>query len=153
MMPIAGWTDNAVWPNGATGGNPWFTKIYPYIKNTGVFNCPSATYKWAGESSSSIKYGANATLIGGACALATIVRPVDTLAAADSEGTGSYTVFQAYYSGPSAPRYVWPIHFDGANFIFCDGHVKWVRVQKDASGNPVHPGVQQSVYWRADGTS
>ncbi len=152
-LPIVGWVDTAVWPNGATGGNPWHMKIYPYHKSVQVFNCPSGSYMWAGEPSTSIKYGANATLMGGLCALATIAYPAQTVLVTDSEGSGSYSVFQNYYGGPSAPRYMSNRHNSGANIIFADGHVKWINVRLDASGNPIHPQKAQGCGWYADGSS
>lgn len=158
-LPIIGWNtgDGAVWPNGTfSASNPWHMRIYPYIKNTGVFNCPSATYKWQGEVSTGIKYGANGTLMSVTppCSMASIQRPADTVAIADSDGPASYCVFQACYTGPSSARYLGVRHSEGCNFIFNDGHAKWVKVHVDSATNlPIHPGVQQGVYWRADGTS
>jgi prepilin-type N-terminal cleavage/methylation domain-containing protein/prepilin-type processing-associated H-X9-DG protein len=160
-LPILGWLpgDGVVWPNGKWDAcHPWHMRIYPYVKNTGVFNCPSATYKWQGEVSQMIKYGANSTLIAVTppCTLASIQRPADTVAIADSDGEASYGIQQTPYlgSGSSKPRYLGVRHSDGANFVFMDGHVKWVKVQVDpVTKLPVHPGPQQGVYWRADGTS
>jgi len=152
-LPIVGWTDTAIWPNGQSGSNSWHIKIYPYIKNVQVFNCPSASYVWAGEVSTGIKYGANATLMTGLCPLATVAYPAQTVLVTDSDGPASYSVFQNYYGGPSTPRYMSNRHQQGANLIFADGHVKWMSVQLDASGNPVHPQKAQGAIWRADGAS
>jgi prepilin-type processing-associated H-X9-DG protein len=29
-----------------------------------------------------------------------------------------------------------PLHFDGYNYLFCDGHVKWLRPENTVDGNP-----------------
>jgi prepilin-type N-terminal cleavage/methylation domain-containing protein/prepilin-type processing-associated H-X9-DG protein len=150
-LPAAGWVDTAIWPNGASGGNPWHMRIYPYVKNVQAFNCPSASYAWAGEPSTSIKYGYNASLPS-YCSLGTIVYPAATILVTDSDGAGSYSCFYYAYTGPSAARYMGVRHNEGCNLNFADGHAKWMQVGKDSAGLPIHPGPSRGVYWLANGT-
>ena len=124
-LPQAGWAETIIFPNGASGGHTWFMRIYPYVKNLQVFNCPSATYAWAGEPSTSIKYGLNTTLPNNT-SLGTILYPAQTILVCDTEGTGSYACFYYAYTGPSAPRYMGPRHNEGCNIAFADGHAKWM---------------------------
>jgi prepilin-type N-terminal cleavage/methylation domain-containing protein/prepilin-type processing-associated H-X9-DG protein len=154
VMPQAGAYENVTWPNGGTGGNFWPCRIYPYVKNIQVYNCPSATMMWDGKpptATTPLNTGYNQTIQ--SVAIGTIVLPSQTAMIGDTEGPAGYTFMQSYYGGPSSPRYLAGRHNEGANIGFCDGHAKWVKMAKDAGGLWVHPTKDQGVYYRADGTS
>jgi prepilin-type N-terminal cleavage/methylation domain-containing protein/prepilin-type processing-associated H-X9-DG protein len=147
--------DLPTWPNGSTSQGNWIVRLYPYVKSIQVFNCPSAQFAWKGESTSSIKYGANQEFMNTLppYSLADVVYPAQTLAFADSEGSGSYTIFRAYFnSPPSAPRWMDNRHNGGANIAFCDGHAKWFKVGINSLGQTVHPQKESGVYWFPNGT-
>ncbi|MDH7571229.1 MAG: hypothetical protein QHJ73_16755, partial [Armatimonadota bacterium] len=132
----------------------WVLRIYPYIKNVDVFNCPSASFRWRGEPSTSMKYGINMTLfnVTPPVIMAKLDVPAQTCFCADSEGAASYGIFELYYAGPSTPRWVEPRHMDGALFTFCDGHAKWVKMERDSQNRPIHPTKKDGVCWLADGS-
>ncbi len=155
-FPTGGWAagDNAVYPNGVLSNNNWTMRVYPYVKNVGIFNCPSASdYVWTGApGNSTVRVGYNANVAAGV-ALAAMQYPAQTLMNMDANGTGSYLVTQLP-SLTGTTRWMDPRHMDGANVGFADGHAKWMRLLKDASGNVIHPTLtSHQIYWNANGTS
>jgi len=175
--PILGFvnaSDVVTYPDGSVSSNNWVMRIYPYVKSTQVFSCPSnSRVPWKGGSdvatsasphpSYSVSYGGNAPLLqtpdNSAVSLASIQKASETLLIADSDGANPYTVFDYYFAPPVAgatttnSRYVSDRHLDGANLCFADGHVKWKKMSRDANDHPIPPTAAQGVYWHADGTS
>jgi prepilin-type N-terminal cleavage/methylation domain-containing protein/prepilin-type processing-associated H-X9-DG protein len=145
-MPAGPWTYNRRW-YWQPGGNDGM--LYPYIKNSQVFQCPSQGM-----------YGCNRTIFisgtGSGLALAQIQSPAETVVLGDTLSSGgSYltgTGGTPGYGGMVAPltptnvtSYTNPAgcngrglmahrHNDGANLGFADGHCKWMK-----SGSTVSP--------------
>jgi len=132
----------AQWGNG-TGDYPlpWFNAIMPYVKSRQVYFCPSDTVHNtnAALSTSNVGYGYNYNWLGisntGVPAtlnnLAAIRYPSETLMLGETGKNA--TGYVIYISGTYGLK---DIHFDGANFAFTDGHVKWLKtgpVTKDYS--------------------
>ncbi len=153
-FPEGGWAANdiVVFPNGSTGSNNWTMRVFPYVKNVQLFNCPSdTTYIWTGApGNTQVRVGMNANLP--RVNLATVVYPAQTLQSMDADGTGSYLVTTSgSFSGTT--RWMAPRHNDGANVGFVDSHVKWMALQKNASAQVVHPTpASHGMYWLANGT-
>ncbi len=131
----------------------WSSVLQPYLKSTQIFICPS------NANNNTITYTYNARYGGAGTALAAIVLPVQTPVFLEGRGindpnlrqglafftqsTGSFdgrhldTSNGKWNGSTSAADGVqaWgqPFvrHFDGMNFLFADGHVKWLRNQKD----------------------
>ena len=109
----------------------WTAPIYPYVKNKGIFCCPSdksiknRNYTpwppWPGSGACGdwsygwSSYGANTSLVGyGAVQITELTAPAETVMLGDRHDN-----YQLKSTGVT-----W-IHFDGANFCFADGHAKW----------------------------
>ena len=113
-------------PDGVSTANPnmlWVYQIYPYIKNAQMYNCPSSGVKWPTNIySSSLSYGFNDTYLN-RVALASLQCPSETLSIVDC---GYYL---ADWDTNAADNHKYPniVHNDGANLVFCDGHVKWAK--------------------------
>ncbi|MHB8996579.1 MAG: DUF1559 family PulG-like putative transporter [Armatimonadota bacterium] len=152
QLPMHGAYETVTWPGGGTGYNLWPVKIYPYIKNSQAYNCPSASNPWDGRSSGALNIGYNASLPP-PCNMGTIVYPSQTALLGDTEGGNSYTFFAAWYAGPSVPRGLSPRHNEGGNIGFVDGHAKWTKFGRDAGGLPIHPTKAQGIYYYANGTN
>ena len=152
-------TDKVIYPDGVLEANNWVMRIYPYVKSTELFNCPSSENNWTGTAipnlSRHVSYGINAAMIpstGSAISIASVEKPSETLLAADGAGTFPYAVFQSAITTGNT-RYISDRHLDGTNIVFADGHVKWKKLGQDSNGFPIHPTAAQGIYWQADGSS
>jgi prepilin-type N-terminal cleavage/methylation domain-containing protein/prepilin-type processing-associated H-X9-DG protein len=138
----------------------WPTVIQPYVKSIQLFTCPESPDRiyTTGDRNGVAGYGYNpylwASIVNGVWspwnlnsrALAEITKPASTVLIGDSSEVILWMpVFSAYPGwNTSFATFVafsndWvsttPRHFDGMNFAFADGHVKWMNAQT-AYGNP-----------------
>jgi len=142
----------SVYPDGSTGTNfLWYHQIYPYVKSTQLFICPSTNSTWKGAygmASGFMPYGYNYELNAGP-SLASInqVALMPTIADSTyylmdatntcttaSPGQDSTMICVSFASGtnhdPPDPR-----HLDTFNMLFADGHVKSERTSEWTTGN------------------
>jgi prepilin-type N-terminal cleavage/methylation domain-containing protein/prepilin-type processing-associated H-X9-DG protein len=122
---------SSVCPTSGTYIHYWEHSIYPYVKNSQAYLCPSASITWDGSSTGKMAFGYNLGLSGKA--LASIPRPSEMMLMADSfyDGVSTSSTYSpnSYiltpYSGdrPSASL---PDarHLDTFNMVFADGHAK-----------------------------
>lgn len=137
----------------------WMAKLLPHVSgSTAVFKCPSAPPEFAWPTKRSrlgypfpynvdwqvpFSYGYNGwgvAAVGGyglgvepatSIAVAKVRNPADMIAMSDSDGDGSsdgeisFHRFQVYPVKPPGTR-----HKNGANAVFCDGHVEWQKQTK-----------------------
>jgi prepilin-type N-terminal cleavage/methylation domain-containing protein/prepilin-type processing-associated H-X9-DG protein len=121
--------------------NCWSNAIYPYIKNTQIFLCPSESWNCYGVNYGLPRYGANPN--GGYVEmfgnhsyddvrLADVERPAEIMMISEKGGGGGcqYILSTQYYACRDS-------HNDGGNIAFIDGHVKWMRFE---SGPIAHNG-------------
>lgn len=130
----------------------WRAMLTPYIKNTQIFSCPSASYNYAGALAGLCQpgegliaggYGDNTVHYNGAaphppgttyCKLGNIGMPAQLIVCGDSSG-GHQISFAADTLGfvrnvsalPANPDLGSVRHNDGANYAFADGHAKWYK--------------------------
>jgi len=112
-----------VYPNGGSGSTNmlWQYQVYPYVKNTQIFTCPSDSYKWPGDYSGSITIGFQSYCSG--VALGSFVNPSQCCLIADSGGSNPYNL------SSDAQIQAGARHNDGGNVGFADGHGKWTSRQ------------------------
>ncbi len=121
-----------------TAGGPWQlgwpSCIYPYVRNTQLFLCPSTTYHNRG-----VAYGmVRGSIIGGAYVdvfinpvrLAQLRKPAETLLIGEKYGGNPQYILSGQYYVTRAS------HNEGANFSFADGHAKWERMMEGPIGAP-----------------
>ncbi|MBI2298946.1 MAG: DUF1559 domain-containing protein [Armatimonadetes bacterium] len=131
---------------GQTTANCWAVSIYPYVKNAQLWGCPSAgnigTFGiWRDYNNGPThafvpalprSYGWSLMLDNRN--LARIQYPAQTVAMADSDGTGwlapmhtciGFTDLGATAACATKYARMNPRHNEGANLVFVDGHVKW----------------------------
>lgn len=123
--------------SGANIGNyiTWMDCIYPYVKSTQIFVCPSSVDRTTGS------YGYSGTVGGASANWATGTVADDTPIAASAIAQTSVTLLfmdwnSPYHAGVHPTTYnTWRgeaankarvnPHLEGTNVIFADGHVKW----------------------------
>jgi prepilin-type N-terminal cleavage/methylation domain-containing protein/prepilin-type processing-associated H-X9-DG protein len=157
-------------PNGILSGagqaKLWHTLVFPYIKNLGVFDCPSGAAeagKFTGQYTGDGRYGL--TWVVAYASLASYTRPAETSIFAD--------VRRIYHKGTSADIPTCPYtldrwdelsdrHSDMLNVTFADGHVKSLKKRNIAfEGSPtvIAPNDEaaarrttggEDIFWRMD---
>jgi prepilin-type N-terminal cleavage/methylation domain-containing protein/prepilin-type processing-associated H-X9-DG protein len=122
----------------ATSGGPWgglpIQQVYPYVKNSQVYICPSRVpVGFCGNASAASKALVPASGYNMSCAfsngtpLAGIERPAEMFMLGESAG-GSFWRPVTDYVGCDCG--VLRTHNDGINVGYCDGHGKWVMSSK-----------------------
>ena len=145
---------NATSVYATTSVQNWFKELEPYTKSWQIYRCPSAangtmtalsapTYEPYGDSNAS--YRPNSLLL--QRRLSALQQAANLVAMHESLAP-SHTViyrptpqnFSLSPSFPLASTHVmtswaepFPMHFDGANRLFCDGHVKWAKLTNFAA--------------------
>jgi prepilin-type N-terminal cleavage/methylation domain-containing protein/prepilin-type processing-associated H-X9-DG protein len=121
----------------------WGEEIQPYIKNTGVYKCPSAPPAGTGIITSQVGYSdfAYNRALGQQLNDASLQQPSSTIAALDalpgdaaqrtggcnySNTSGGSTGGGCLTTGSKIPAGI--RHGEGANFLFTDSHAKWIKV-------------------------
>ena len=126
-------------------------KLYPYVNEVGVFDCPSRTYANpscrgsishhgindamdAGYLPTDFKlgYGFNEGIVARGTPMTHFREPSRTVAYADTVG---YIIYWGGYTGNRA-RFD-PRHNNGSNIGFVDGHVAWARWEQCPNFNLV----------------
>jgi prepilin-type N-terminal cleavage/methylation domain-containing protein/prepilin-type processing-associated H-X9-DG protein len=153
-IPVGfGWCSNT---NGYDPG--WPLRIYPYVKNEQVYQCPSNRIQWGG-CIRSVKYGmpidyydtATKTdkvreLFRKSQKLSRFTKPSETMLLTEK---GNASNGEPYFVLCQATYYTAAPHFDGGNVAFVDGHVKWFKFSTDkladgwkpSTGGEPHPPV------------
>lgn len=143
LMPPLSYGDGTgpyAMPDPNAAGGPyvlWHHVLHPYVKNFGLFNCPSnkftaPTLPYAGQYEANIGYGLN-PFVGG-IADAQVGRVSDVIMGADSR----YYRVQPHLNdipnptasnGTCVTTPMYPIHNGMANTLYYDGHVKSIKPQ------------------------
>jgi prepilin-type N-terminal cleavage/methylation domain-containing protein/prepilin-type processing-associated H-X9-DG protein len=131
----------------------WYHAMYPYTRNIQIYNCPSNSKapkqvinSWGDwDTSKPSGYGWNVYNLSsdsppptfGGINKSQVEDPAGTLLVSEvysdlsTIGRIPYRVTgdtEPNYHKYPAPIYAW--HFDGANVLFADGHVKWMKLDK-----------------------
>ncbi len=115
----------------------WERAVEPYLKNSGILKCPSAT-------TLSMAYGVSyphVSWVGGGAALAKVQRAADVAAVFETEGEDAAGTISVLKLGYCPQNYAigsitWAVqngipdparHMEGLNVVFMDGHAKWMK--------------------------
>ncbi len=110
----------------------WADGIFPYLRSDSLYMCPSETTGNLNRSNAGYTdYWLNGNLASVPQKL--VVLPIQTLLIGDgndgsdnSNATYSKTSFGSWLDDQSSPMYR---HLGGANYLFVDGHIKWLKPQ------------------------
>jgi len=134
--------------------NTWWEFLDPYVKNSQIWNCPSAVMTcppaatgYPHACGSSIDYGMNAELAtygNTARKLADVKYPAESIIMFDGDWTRSTTDYSTtnawdmhYSYHPS--RFIPDRHNGGANLAFMDGHAKFHTIKRNPASTYVGP--------------
>jgi prepilin-type N-terminal cleavage/methylation domain-containing protein/prepilin-type processing-associated H-X9-DG protein len=154
LIPKA-WLGTTNTASDATINYKWMDAIMPQVKNEGIFNCPSTqTQKYSFRNGTN--YGhyrlSSAYYSGGVATgpqgrgLSELRVPADTVLVADCNPGGFEFAWSNIAANPvivpSLPRTLNALverHSDTCNVLFCDGHVKAMKLDTLARTNPTPP--------------
>jgi prepilin-type N-terminal cleavage/methylation domain-containing protein/prepilin-type processing-associated H-X9-DG protein len=123
----------------------WPTLIQPYVKSKQLFVCPSDTApitltRPAPVGTIQVSYSTNSTYdtpgmqvpplsnyVYGPCSLASIEEVTTTILALDATTANRFEINTVSRTDFGVDSQVAKRHLDGSNFLFCDGHVKWLK--------------------------
>jgi prepilin-type N-terminal cleavage/methylation domain-containing protein/prepilin-type processing-associated H-X9-DG protein len=122
----------------------WGDRLQPYLKSTQILLCPSVSNPAPSTSPSGMTpsplgyytdYMSNTYEINATTGMVGLIAPSQTVLLNDWVPASSKSSFAINYAyTPNADtekvdeRYT--RHLDGDNFLFCDGHVKWLKPEK-----------------------
>jgi prepilin-type N-terminal cleavage/methylation domain-containing protein/prepilin-type processing-associated H-X9-DG protein len=103
----------------------WINDVYPYVKNVQIYRCPSAKtngYTWTAQGTTiTSDYGQEQhTWLTNPHSYYKLTFPAEKFEIWEDNGVGQSMGINEYASRFRTD------HNDGANFSFCDGHVKWL---------------------------
>ena len=153
-------------PTGSRVNNIWWYQlIQPYLKNSQILKCPSASAgilqpDGSTQPAGDVNYGiASCMLCPHWCdpprglSLAKLQNPADLVMVADSLTTFACSWFIAYPNACAAQcmedRRVakYTRHSEGDNIAFCDGHVKWLHSQEIGSWDFHNNHIVPAMIW------
>jgi prepilin-type N-terminal cleavage/methylation domain-containing protein/prepilin-type processing-associated H-X9-DG protein len=138
---------------GSLGDVRWDEALEPYLKSKQIFACPSDprtgfmrsySYPRVNQSGNIWLGGGNGTPPAPPLLISRLEEPAETLLLAEMS-VGQYSIYGSgtdyIVSGPGDSttlgtsnyyqnHYAGAKHFDGWNYLFCDGHVKWLMPEK-----------------------
>ncbi len=123
----------------------WRERIMPYVKNRQLFICPEPTHEPNHPNRGGQNLGQYGMCTGltnppwtaslppyraGITHLAQITHPAETLMIGENkDGDWSSEPLSTFPGDNSPEGHFHPYHFEGGSWVFCDGHVKWMRVE------------------------
>ena len=99
----------------------WFEPLQPYIKSTQVFRCPSAT-----DTAAESDYLVNGFFAHG-LSQAAFTNTSEQIFAGERATNLAEIDYHSWDVGEFEPHLNKERHFDGSNYLFADGHVKWLK--------------------------
>ena len=127
----------------------WMSDVYPYIKNWEIFCCPSegcgkwGCHQWGKRIPYVHAYAMNDWVSG--IKESKIKHPARTIMLCDAKPWGWRGVIaHGWWRATGNTEVYGPTtrHNEGANFTFCDGHVKWFNKNWEACWK------WDSIYWK-----
>ena len=121
----------------------WMELLDPYVKSTQIYACPSLSdgaVRVVGTKTWPLAYGCNLTLMqsNNASALASLNNASETILISEKSANdwpaypSSGSISPAWLPAVDARR-VDPRHSGGSNFVFGDGHAKWLTSGRDVA--------------------
>ncbi len=116
---------------GATPPLTWFDPLQPYIKSEQVFRCPS--FSASDDSALSPRPKSDYAINGfftHALKIAVFDETSQQIAMGERAKGSDETDYHTWIAAEFEDHLEKERHFDGSNYLFADGHVKWLKWEK-----------------------
>jgi prepilin-type N-terminal cleavage/methylation domain-containing protein/prepilin-type processing-associated H-X9-DG protein len=127
-------------PFSVSAGNPG-TEIYPYVKNWQIFRCPS-TSDYTATTEIKTSYMWNGVLIRKTgLSMAAVPSAAEIVSLQEAKSADSRLYIRPGIFGDPPGYMYWAytgyntLHFDGGNFLYADGHVKWRKATNSCAAD------------------
>jgi prepilin-type N-terminal cleavage/methylation domain-containing protein/prepilin-type processing-associated H-X9-DG protein len=104
-------------------GYSWFAPLQPYIKSAAVFRCPSL--------SENLPFASSDYVINGffthSLSIAAFQNTSEQITMGERLKDSGETDYHPWEIGEFEPHLQKDRHFEGSNYLFADGHVKWLK--------------------------
>lgn len=105
----------------------WSTLLQPYIKSEQIFRCPSLAETWTPVTDRPASdYSINGFLSHG-LSIAVFNETAQQIAMAERAKDEEHTDYHTWDSGEFEDHIAPDRHLEGSNYLFADGHVKWLK--------------------------
>lgn len=105
----------------------WFAPLQPYIKSRQVFRCPSLSESWnPATDQPESDYTING-FFGHSLSIAQFQNTTEQISFAERLKDFDETDYHPWDASEFEPHLQKDRHFDGSNYLFADGHVKWLK--------------------------
>ena len=108
-------------------GYTWFQPLQPYIKSEQVFRCPSLSESWPTPADTPPSDYAINGFFTHSLSLATFQQTSEQIAMGERLKDFDETDYHPWEPTEFEPHLQKERHFDGSNYLFADGHVKWLK--------------------------
>jgi prepilin-type N-terminal cleavage/methylation domain-containing protein/prepilin-type processing-associated H-X9-DG protein len=142
----------------------WDKQIQPYVKSTQLLSCPSAPPQvTGGQVYSWPQYGMNVQMDAGVASVNSANHTGISLSAINNPSELLLLCENRRADSPNSPGYVYVFydsstwfgvvgvpyaqHFDGANLLYADGHVKWQKVTALTTNPYASPNTKNWRLW------
>jgi prepilin-type N-terminal cleavage/methylation domain-containing protein/prepilin-type processing-associated H-X9-DG protein len=120
-------------------GYSWFNPLQPYIKSTQVFRCPSVSEAWATPADQPNSDYAINGFFTHSLSIAAFQATAEQIAMAERLKNSDETDYHPWEPDEFEPHLQKDRHFDGSNYLFADGHVKWLKWNSTMQPNVIDP--------------
>lgn len=111
-------------------GYTWFQPIQPYIKSEQVFRCPSLSESWATPADRPQSDYAINGFFTHSLSIATFQSTAEQIAMGERLKDFDETDYHPWETDEFEPHLQKDRHFNGSNYLFADGHVKWLKWER-----------------------
>ena len=112
-----------------TTGYTWFQPLQPYVKNEQVFRCPSLSETWSPPTNRpQSDYSINGFFTH-SLGMAIFQQTAEQIAMGERLKEFGEMDYHPWEVAEFEPHLQKDRHFDGSNYLFADGHVKWLKWQ------------------------
>lgn len=121
----------------------WFDPLQPYVKSRQIFRCPSLSETWTPASDQPDSDYAINGFFTHSLSLAAFQNTSEQIAMGERQKDVAETDYHAWELTEFEPHLQKDRHFDGSNYLFADGHVKWLKWQNTFRPAVIDPTTMQ----------